>query len=404
MQFSYKGRNSSGVVLEGIVEAADRAEAVAHIRDSGVTPFSLTEKSRGLNIKISGGSFFNRVKLSEKIVFTKNLAGMLRAGLTITRALQVLTRQTKNAYFKKVIDALVDTIDKGGTLSDGLAKYPSVYSALFVAMVRAGEESGGLPNALNEIGLNLEKSYALNRKVKSALMYPMIIMFAILVIGILMFIYVVPTLTKTFKELGAELPTSTKIVIGLSDLISNHILLLILGFALLVFLAYSAFKLPATKKGIDFVITRLPVLGVMVQEINTARTARTMSSLLTSGVSISRAIDITKEVLQNHFYKAMFDDVSKAVEKGEPMSKVFKEHLNLYPVMVGEMIEVGEETGKLSAMLLDIATFYEGEVEAKTKDLSTIIEPVLMIFIGAAVGFFAVSMLSPMYSIMDSIK
>lgn len=402
MQFAYKGRNAAGEIISSVISAESKSDAIASLRDLGITPFSITEK-KGFSMNGSI-ALFNKVKLSEKIIFTKNLSGMIRAGLTLSRALDVLAKQTKNKYFVSIIKSLLETIDKGETFSTGLSKFPKVFSALFVAMVKAGEESGGLPNALSEVGMNLEKSYALNRKVKSAMMYPMIIISAILVIGILMFVYVVPTLTKTFKELGAELPWSTKLVVGISDAISNHLLLLVLSIFGLGVLVVAAFRMPRTKRMIDYVVIRLPVLGTMVTEINAARTTRTLSSLLTSGVSIGRAILITKEVLQNYYYKQMIDKVATVVEKGEAMSQVFKSNTKLYPIMVGEMMEVGEETGKLSTMLLDIATFYEGEVDAKTKDLSTIIEPVLMIFIGAGVGFFAISMLSPMYSIMDSIK
>jgi type IV pilus assembly protein PilC len=329
---------------------------------------------------------------------------MIRAGLPLSRALEVLNKQTVNVYFRSIILSLLETIDKGGTFSDGLAKYPTIFSSLFVSMVKSGEESGALPDSLSEIGVNLEKTYALNRKIKSAMMYPSIIVCAIFLIGILMFIYVVPTLTKTFKELNVELPLSTRIVVGISDLISNHLPLLILGIAVVGGAIFFAFRLPRTKRGIDFISVRLPVIGTLLKEVNAARTTRTLASLLASGVDISRAITITKEVLQNSYYKEVLMEVEQAIQKGEPMSRVFKAHVKLYPVMVGEMMEVGEETGKLSSMLLDIALFYEGEVDAKTKDLSTIIEPILMIFIGAAVGFFAVSMLSPMYSIMDNIK
>lgn len=404
MQFSYKARSSAGVVTTGVVEARDRVEAINTVRELGVSPIFVNQKMKGFlgSMNISFGT--GKVKLSEKIMLTKNLSGMLKAGLSLSRALQVLSRQTKNKYLNKIIETLSETIDKGGTFSDGLAKYPKVFSALFVSMVKAGEESGGMPNALTEIGNNLEKSYALNKKVKSAMMYPSIILCAIFLIGILMFIYVVPTLTKTFKELGAALPASTQFIIGLSDLISNHLILLVSGVVAIVVLVMIALKLPKTKSGIDWLIIRLPVVGTIVKEMNAARTTRTMSSLLSSGVTISRAISITKEVLQNVHYKKVMEKVESVVEKGAPMSSIFKAETKLYPVMVGEMIEVGEETGKLGSMLLDVALFYEGEVDAKTKDLSTIIEPVLMIFIGAAVGFFAVSMLSPMYSIMDSIK
>jgi type IV pilus assembly protein PilC len=377
-------------------------EAINAVRELGVIPLFVNIKSGGLRLNISFGS--GSVKLSEKILFTKNLSGMLKAGLSLSRGLAVLSRQTTNKYLQTIIQTLSETIDKGGTFSDGLAKYPKVFSALFVSMVRAGEESGGMPNALTEIGINLEKSYALNKKVKSAMMYPTIILFAIFLIGILMFVFVVPVLTKTFKELGTELPGSTKFVIWLSDLLANHFPLVIIGIVTLIFLGVLAFKLPTTKRGIDWLVVRLPVVGTIVKEMNAARTTRTMASLLGSGVNIGRAISITKEVLQNVYYKKVMEEVEHVIEKGAPMSSVFKAQTTLYPIMVGEMIEVGEETGKLGSMLLDVALFYEGEVDTKTKDLSTIIEPVLMIFIGAAVGFFAVSMLSPMYSIMDSIK
>jgi type IV pilus assembly protein PilC len=219
-----------------------------------------------------------------------------------------------------------------------------------------------------------------------------------------MFMYVVPTLTKTFRELNVELPLSTRIVVGISDLVSNHIGLMAASIVGVVVLVIMLARARATKRILDRLTLRLPVLGTLLQEVNAARTTRTLASLMASGVGIARAISITKDVLQNTQYKAVLEQIETAIEKGEPMSSVFIQQTALYPIMVGEMIEVGEETGKLSDMLVDIATFYEGEVDAKTKDLSTIIEPVLMVVIGAAVGFFAVSMLSPMYSIMDSIK
>jgi type IV pilus assembly protein PilC len=403
MKFSYKGRAASGEIVSGVIAADTREEAIEAIRDTNVTPFSLQEASRFI-FAVDISKVLKHVSLSEKILFAKNLAGMLRAGLAISRALQVLLKQTKNGYLKSIITSLIDTIDKGGTLSAGLAKYPNVFPPLFAAMVRAGEESGGMPAALEEIVINLEKTYALKRKVKSALMYPCIIISAIIIIAILMFIYVVPTLTKTFKGLGVELPASTRLVIGLSDFISGNILLFIVIMIALIVAIVMALRFPLTRKAADRMVVHVPVLGTLVTQINTARTTRTLSSLITAGVSISRSLTITRDVLQSEPYKKVLAEALAAVEKGEPMSDVFKSHTKLYPVMVGEMMEVGEETGKVSAMLIDIATFYEAEVDAKTKDLSTIIEPVLMIFIGAGVGFFAISMLSPMYSIMDAIK
>lgn len=401
MKFAYKGRNTQGALVQGSISADTKVDALASLKESGVMVLVMTEE-RG--ISLGAIALFNRVKLSEKIMFAKNISGMLHAGLPLSRALEVLGKQVTNAYFKSILTKLLATIDGGGTFSEGLAMFPAIFSPLFVAMVKSGEESGTLPTSLTEIAQNLEKSYALNRKIKSALMYPSIILCAIILIGILMFIYVVPTLTKTFKELNVELPLSTRIVVGISDVISNHILLLVLGLVVVVGGLVWALRTPRIRHALDRVIVRVPVLGPLIQEVNAARTTRTLASLLMSGVSIGRAITITKDVLQNNQYKKVLGEVEGAIERGEPMSSVFVQYTHLYPVMVGEMIRVGEETGKLSDMLVDIATFYEGEVDAKTKDLSTIIEPVLMIVIGAAVGFFAVSMLSPMYSIMDNIQ
>jgi type IV pilus assembly protein PilC len=271
-------------------------------------------------------------------------------------------------------------------------------------MARAGEESGNLSGALSDIGISLEKSHSLTRKIHGALIYPGVIMSAMVVIGILMFAFVVPTLANTFKELGVVLPVSTRVLIFAGNFFSNN---LILTFLILVFWAigmYLLFRAKFIAKYIDFVFLKIPVVSTLVKELNTARTARSMSSLLTSGVSITRALEITEDVVQNIYYKQVLNKAKFEVEKGAPFSKVFEESLNLYPVMMAEMVQVGEETGKLSDMLLQIASFYEEEIENKTKNLSTIIEPVLMIVIGAGVGFFAISMISPLYSILGSIS
>ncbi len=404
MKFKYKAQDKNGKIIEGYKDAPDRFTLAGEIRNEGSIPLSIEdfkEKSGGgsMNFEI-----FGSVSLSEKMIFTNNLSGMLTAGLSLTRALAIFEKQTKNPTFKKILTGLVEDINRGNSLSDAMKKFPKVFSGIFVSMVHSGEESGGLPQALSEVGLNLKKSYDLRRKIKSAMMYPSIILFAIFVIGVLMMMFVVPTLTKTFKDLGGDLPSSTKFVIWLSDTISQHTLLFlgVVGAIVAIFVLFT--RLEATRRYYDFIILHLPVIGNIAKEVNTARTARTLSSLLVSGVDMSKALSITEEVLQNIYYKELIHNAIASVEKGSALSESFKANIHLYPVMMGEMIEVGEETGNLSKMLLDIANFYEAEIDNKTKDLSTIIEPVLMVFIGGAVGFFAVSMISPMYSVMSNIK
>lgn len=405
MKFQYKIQTKDGKISEGVIEAPDKFALTKQFRDQGTIPLMIAEKKGALEINIPFiDALFGKIKLSEKIIFTRNLAGMLTAGLALSRALQVLHKQTKNKKFQNVIEDLMKNIDKGGTLSDGMAKYPKVFSTLFVSMVRAGEESGKLAPSLSEIGANLEKSYNLTRKVKGAMTYPAVIISAMFLIGILMMIYVVPTLTGTFKELNVELPTSTKLVIWISDTLSSSPLLVFASLIGFVFLMRAFIRAERTQPFIDIFVLKLPVVGNIIREMNSARTARTLSSLLASGVDVTRALQITKDVVQNVHYKKLLQKAVDSVQKGVPISAVFKERIDLYPVMVGEMMEVGEETGKFGDMLLEIATFYEDEVEAKTKDLSTIVEPVLMILIGGAVGFFAVSMITPMYSLMDTIS
>ncbi len=391
--------------MEGILEFPDRFLAARDLRSRGYTPISISEKGKSIADKLgSMKGMFSKVSVGEQIIFTKNLSGMIKAGLSLSRALSVLQKQTKNPKLIDILTSVSSDINSGGNFSAALANFPDVFSKLFTSMVRAGEESGNLSGALSDIGVNLEKAYSLTKKVRGALIYPGVIMSAMIVIGVLMFAFVVPTLAGTFRELGVTLPTSTRILVFIGNFFSNHLLLtfliLVLAFSALFFF----FRAKFMAKYIDFVILKIPVIGVLAKEINTARTARTIASLLSSGVSIVRAVEITEDVVQNVFYKRILNEARIAIEKGAPFSAVFEANEKLYPVMMAEMVAVGEETGKLSDMLHEIALFYEEEIENKTKNLSTIIEPVLMILIGTAVGFFAISMISPLYSILGSIN
>ena len=404
MKFKYKEQTKEGKLVEGIAEAPDMFILAKEIRERGSVPLYVKE-SDGKDHKLSFNfEIFGHVSLSEKIMFTNNLSGMLSAGLSLTRAMTVLEKQTTNKTFNDILKSLIEEINKGGTLSGGMGKFPKIFSGVFVSMVHSGEESGNLPGTLKEIGTTLKKTYDLNKKIKGALMYPSIIVGAIFLIGVLMMIYVVPTLTKTFTDIGVELPAATRFIIFISDSLSQHFFIFALIVGAIGTAGYLFAKLKFTQRYFDLFIIKIPLLGTLIKEMNTARTTRTMASLLSSGVDLSKALAITEEVLQNVHYKELIHNAIISIEKGVPLSTSFKEHINLYPIMVGEMIEVGEETGKLSSMLSDIATFYESEVDDKTKNLSTIIEPVLMIFIGAAVGFFAIAMIKPMYSVMDNIN
>ncbi len=403
-RFNYKTQNNAGKIETGAIEATDKFSLAAQFRNEGKVVISIDEFKQKdyLNLEVLN-EMLSRIKLQDKIIFARNLSAMINAGLSLSRALGVLERQTTNLKFKKVLQSLTDNISKGKSLSDGMKEFPKVFPPLFVSMVGAGEESGNLADSLLIVGNQLEKTYLLKKKIKGAMIYPAIVISAMIIIAILMFIFVVPTLSETFKSMNVALPTSTAIIIGISDFLANHGILALLIVVIVITTIVILIRTPKGKRYMELTLLHLPIISKLVKESNSARTARTLSSLLAAGVDVVEAISITKSVVQNSFYKDVLDKAGENVQKGIALSSIFMEHSNIYPVLVGEMIEVGEETGKLSDMLLRVAEFYENEVDTATRDLSTIIEPILMVVIGAGVGFFAVSMITPMYTVMSGI-
>lgn len=402
--FKYKALSKEGKSYEETVEVSDKSTLFKRIKESGGS-IIYTEEVKSRTSTLSGklGSFFGRVSTQEKIVFARNLAAMLEAGLSVTRVLSVMEKQTKSKTLKSVFRDLGESISQGKSLSDSLKDKSNIFSPLFISMVRSGEESGSLSKSLRMVSLQMEKSYLLTKKIKGAMMYPAVVLSIMVVIGVLMLVYMVPSLTETFKGLGIDLPLSTRVVIAMSDFLRESYFLVLGAIAALIAALILVRRSVTGKKFIDLFFIKAPIVGGIVKEINAARTARTLSSLLSSGVDIFVALGVTKEVIQNSFFREVLNRAEKSVEKGDPISSVFIANDNLYPVFLGEMVSVGEETGKMSEMLLSVAIFYEDEVDQKTKDMSTLIEPFLMILMGVVVGFFALSMLAPTYSLVDAL-
>jgi type IV pilus assembly protein PilC len=403
--YHYKVKNADGNLEEGDIVAEDRFSLSNTFRGEGKQPISIVEVEvkKGLSIDFKNISLFSRIKLSDKILFARNLSAMVEAGLPLSRALGVLERQSKNAKLKKALQSIAENITKGNSLSDSLSKQEGVFSQLEISMVHVGEESGNLTESLNTIAVQLEKSYSLKKKIKSAMMYPMIIMFVMVIIAILMLIFVVPTLTAIFKDVGMDLPMSTQLVIVVSDFMKDNAVLVLVGLIIVGVGGAMFAKTTSGKRSFDFVALHMPIISTIVKEYNTAQTSRTLASLLSSGVGVVEAITITGQVVQNSYYKKVLKVAIENVQKGVVLSESFVQNQHLYPPIASEMIQVGEETGQLSNMLHKIATYYEDEVDTKTKDLSTVIEPFLMVVIGGGVGFFAISMISPMYSLTSAI-
>lgn len=407
-KFTYKGKNAEGKVVSEVVEAVDRFAVYEIARQNGHTVTSV-EEGHALAIrklfnvdKIN--YFLSRVKLDELVMLTRNLASMLNAGLPLSRAISVIERQSKNPRLKGVMKSVRESINKGNPFNEALKEFPETFPRLYVAMVRAGEESGGLSGALHTIALQLERSSSLRKKIKGAMIYPTIVITVMCILGVLMMVFVMPTLTSTFTKLNIDLPATTRFLIGTSNFLVNHGMLALLGFITIVASVVGFMKTALGRIIFHRAITLIPVIGILVKQTNSAYTSRTLSSLLSAGVDVVNAISITEDVIQNVHYKKIMREAAERVQKGGALSETFIQNEHLYPILVGEMISVGEETGQISTMLAEIATFYETEVEQKTKDLSTIIEPMLMVVIGASVGFFALAMIAPIYSISDSIE
>ncbi len=403
-KFSYTAERGNGEIYQGVAEAKDRFELYQIIRREGGRLLHLTDESvPRLSSLHYWDILLSRFSEQQKIMFARNLSAMLTAGLSLARALSVIERQSKNPRVNMVVSQIGSDVRRGSQLNVAFAKFPKIFPPQMIAMVHAGEESGEMPSSLKLAADNLERAHSLKKKIRGAMFYPSIVLVVILGIGALMMVFVVPTLSATFVQAGASLPLSTRIIIGISNALSQHTLLTLFVMGLGGALIYTAFTAERGRNARSYLVLRIPMIGTMAREVNAARASRSLSSLIASGVDVMTALDITHDVLRNVYFQKVIIEARDAVGRGEPLSTTFVRNEHLFPPFVGEMMSVGEETGQTADMLKNLAVFYEEEVDRKTKDLSTIIEPMLMIFIGAAVGFFAVSMIAPIYQVTQHV-
>lgn len=406
MEVFYTAKSFSGETKSGQMKVKDERDLVSQLRSDGFVLTSFKELGREDEgaVKINFLDRFSGISVAEKMMFARNLSVMISSGLPLSRALSNITAQTKSKGFIKILQKVGEDIQTGAGFADSLAKFPGTFDDLFVNMIRVGEVSGNMEEVLNILALQLEKDHDLIKKIRGAMVYPAVIMVAMGMVGAVMMVYVVPQLTSVFKDLNSTLPASTQFIINLSGWMKDYwyafiIMIPVLGFS---------FKFLSTtdsgKKFFGMLLINIPVINNIVIKVNCARFARIYSSLLKSGVSVVEALRILSRTLTNYYYKRAFELAIKEVQKGVNLSKIISEEKKIFPVLVPQMIEVGEETGKTEAVLSKLAEFYEEEVDQITKNMSSIIEPVLMLFMGGAVGFFAVSILQPMYSVMENIK
>ncbi len=404
-KFFYTAKNATtGETSGGEMDAKDEKSLAQDLRVDGLLLTSFKEEEVESVLQVKFFDRFKSVPLKEKMTFTRNLSVMVSSGLTVTRAINNLGLQTKNKTFQKILQSVNDDLQEGKTLSEGLGKYPTVFNELYVNMVYVGEVSGNLEQVLDILALQLEKENDLSSKVRGALIYPAVIVVAMVGIGILMLVYILPKITGVFKDMDVKLPATTQAIMALSDFLRGHA---ILSITIVVVSVVGVKMFAGTKVGkrfFDFVFLHLPIVGNIIIKVNCARFARIYSSLLKSGVSVVNALSIVSKTLSNVYYRDALAEGIAEVQKGVDLSKVIARYENIFPLLVSQIISVGEETGKTETVLQRLAEFYEEEVSQITKNMSSIIEPILMLFIGGGVGFFAVAMLQPMYSVLENIK
>lgn len=403
--YFYTAITAAGEKMSGAEVAEDERHLVSILREKGyllTTATTEEAKSRFSSLR-SPWRRLRSVSLTDKLLFTRNLQVMVAAGTPLPRALEVLTEQTKNKLFSQTIDDVRNQVRKGRTLSEAMAEHARIFPELFINMLKVGEESGTLENVLTQLSLQLEREHKVKSQVFGALLYPAVIMCAMIGIGTLMLVVVVPQLAAVFEDLGVELPLTTRIIIGLGTFLSTYWFFVIPGFLLSLFGAYHLWKTKQGKRFVDKIVLKIPILSGILQKANTALMTRTLSSLISAGVPIVRTIEITSRVLGNTYFQESLTISAVQVGKGSKFSDTLREYRHLYPAVVTQMIAVGEETGETSKILSKLAEFFEGEVENVTKNLTSIIEPILMLAIGAVVGFFAISMIQPMYSMLGSL-
>lgn len=388
------------------MEARDRRDLATLLRKEGFILISasqegIAQKKGAFHISLFEG--FGGVPINEKIVFTRNLRLLLKAGVNIGIALETLASQSLRIKFQRALFDVKERVVRGEMLSQAFQSHPDVFPEFYVSMIRVGEESGTLEDSLQIITFQMERDWELRTRVRGAMIYPTVIIIVMVLVSILMMTLVVPRLASIFTELKLELPMTTRILILISNFMQRFWFFVPGIFILLIFLFRIVHRSHIGRALIDRAFLRFPILGGIVRKINIAQTAQTLSSLITSGVPIVRSIEITAATLGNVHFRTVLGGAGEYVRKGGTLHEYFSQWPFFYPPLIVQMVKVGEETGNLSEILKEIANFYYEEINTITRNLTSVIEPLLMVIIGAGVGFFAVSMIQPMYAMLGGI-
>lgn len=397
--YKWKAKTRTGEEKSGEMEAADVAAVQARLRQMGMMPVQVKKKPKELNLSLPGGGPGTK----DLVVFTRQFSTMIDAGLPIVQALDILATQMDNAKFREVLQAVKEKVENGATLTDALAEHPKVFDTLYVQLVKAGEMGGILDTILSRLAAYIEKNQKLAAKVKGAMVYPTIVLIVAVVCVAVLLVYVTPVFEKMFKEMGGSLPGPTQLLIDLSHVAQAVAPWAVLGTIVFV-IAFRQFAKTARGRDlVDRALLRIPVIGTLLRKVAVARFTRTLGTMLSSGVPILDALDVTAKTAGNTVVERGVQYTRDRISEGKTIAQPLAE-TKVFPPMVVQMIGVGEATGAMDAMLNKIADFYDEEVDAAVAALTSMIEPLLMVFLGSVVGFFMISMYLPIFTMADAIK
>lgn len=399
-RFHYSATTESGRKEKGSIFSSSKEEALRTLKQEKKLVLDLREDTK------TGAGLFSAPSLSfeDKLMVTKHLATMIDAGITLTEAFSTFAEQERRSNNKKMFENILGLITSGQTLSASLKSYPEVFSDIYINMIQVGEESGTLAETLRYLDIQLEKEYELRKKVASALIYPGVIVSITILLTIGIVVFIIPKITKIFDALGGELPLPTRIMINTSTFLLQHPIKALILAILIFFGAAGILKVKILKPFWHSIVLRLPVIGKIFVNMNLARFSRNINSLLSAGVSITRSLNITGKMFTNHFYHSKVEEAGIKVEQGAKLFEALQGDEKLFPGMMLKMIQIGEKTGKLEKATGQLAELYEREVDNQTRNLSVLLEPILLVFMGAMVGSVALSIILPIYQIPNLIS
>jgi len=397
-KFTWEARTKAGAQQKGVMEAANEAMVEAQLKKFGFTSVTVKQEKAAMKFSFGGG----KVDTKDLVVFTRQFATMIDSGLPLVQCLDILAGQQENQFFKTALYSIKESVESGSTFADALARHPKIFDQLYVNLIAAGEVGGILDTILNRLAAYIEKDMKLKKQVKGTMVYPAtIISIAVVVIGVIL-VFVIPTFAKMFADFGGTLPTPTLIVIGISNFLQRYIIVIIAIFYGIKVAISKYYATPSGRKNMDRLFLKMPVIGVLIRKVAVAKFTRTLGTMISSGVPIMDGLDIVARTAGNKVVEESIYKVRQAISEGKTMAEPLAES-GVFPPMVVQMISVGEATGAMDAMLGKIADFYDDEVDDAVGNLTAMMEPLLMLFLGTTVGGLVVAMYLPIFKLAGAV-